>query len=465
MAESEHSRRIRRRQVDRAVVELKSGAARAAAANIFSHCFPLMLMDAVRRAHGAGVNQLQLVLPGQGAMLAPGLAEDDVRVVLASVWMDLADQPVVLSLPHCHGQHLSVTLFDTGGEAFASLGTRTGNDAGLALALVGPQWRGELPSGITARRAPCDSVWAVCRIHAHSAFGRPEAVAAAKQLTVTPLSLRTQLRPAMAIFEPGGASCLSQVEQMAPAEFFHRLGPVLDAAPRNLGIRLQVTALRNQLGGPPSPTQWTPELAHALSRGFADGLDAIRSAAAASCGERLGWRTTDAGGADDDVGGAGRQAYSSLGAPLREDLMSFVCDHDEFGLPLAGQHRYRLHFEKDALPPAHAFWWLSVRPPASFARRPGLGSRSDLALNPDGSLDLIVQHEAPAVAEIPNWIRSPEGRFALTMRLYCPRPAALEGGWRLPPLTRLDVARPDRLSASFAPTSPATFGRRTQLGR
>jgi hypothetical protein len=71
------------------------------------------------------------LLPPDGADLAPGLLEDDPCVVIASAWIDLTDGPVVLHLPHTHGRHFDLTLIDTAGEPFASLGTRTDDDGGV----------------------------------------------------------------------------------------------------------------------------------------------------------------------------------------------------------------------------------------------------------------------------------------------------------------------------------------------
>jgi hypothetical protein len=451
-------------------IDVRTGAARAAAANIFVHCFPMVLADVVRNAHPRAPHQLQLIAPGDDEALAPGLAEDDVRVVLTSAWVDLSDEPVVLRLPHTHGRHITLTLIDTAGEAFASFGSRTGHDTGLDLALVGPRWRGELPQGLKAKRAPSESIWVVSRIHAHSAFDRPDAVDVARRQGLTPLR-PDPVRPLldMAMLERS-ADCLRQVEEMAPAVFFQRLPVVLEGAPKTEHqlVRLQVTALQSQLSGPPAPSEWSADFSHAMARGFADGIAAIRTAAEASQGEGLGWRAAT-GGLRDETNALARaaRAYSGLGAPLREDLLTLVCDHDEFGLPLTGEHSYRLRFDRRFTPPVQAFWWLFVRPVSSFGRRYGLGSRSELALKPDGSLDLYIQHDPPEPAYLPNWLRTPDGRFSLIMRLYCPRPEAF-GVWRMPPLTRVDTA-PDLLVDdqvhTLFPHLRVSFGRRSQIGR
>ena len=56
--------------------------------------------------------------------------------------------------------------------------------------------------------------------------------------------------------------------------------------------------------------------------------------------------------------------------------------------------------------------------------------------NADGSLDIYFQHKSPARTRR-NWLPAPEGAFNLTMRLYGPKPEALNGKWNPPPVKRI----------------------------
>jgi len=54
-----------------------------------------------------------------------------------------------------------------------------------------------------------------------------------------------------------------------------------------------------------------------------------------------------------------------------------------------------------------------------------------LKYNADGSLDLYFQSAAPGPEKEANWLPSPaDGNLGVTMRLYMPRPEALDGTWR-----------------------------------
>jgi hypothetical protein len=417
---------------------------RAAAANVFSLCFPLFLVDAVRRAHPMALQQFHL-LPIDAADLAPGLLEDDPCIVMTSAWIDLSQGPVVLHMPHTHGRHFDLTLIDAAGEPFASLGARTNDDGGLDIFVVAPRWTGEAPQGCIARRAPSEACWAITRTHAHSPLDRRETIEIARRQSLNP-SVRRSGEPIAAVneLEPPAMSCLRQVIDLGPNLFFHRLDSVLDRAP--IGFERSVRPLLDQilrdLGGPPPAAQWTPELGEAFELGFADGLAAIRAATAAISESRgVGWHAVAVPVHDESgvsLAQAGR-AYSSLGAPSREELITLVCEHDGHGRPLRGDRCLRLHFPADALPPVNGFWRLHTRPTASGDRRHGIGNRNDLVIGGDGSLNLVIHDKPPPTSDLANWLAAPSGPMVLVMRLYAPRSAALSGGWRMPPIEIMDL--------------------------
>ena len=111
---------------------------------------------------------------------------------------------------------------------------------------------------------------------------------------------------------------------------------------------------------------------------------------------------------------------------------------------LDGKNRYILRFPPGRLPPVNAFWSLTVyQLPQSLlyanainrylinsAMLPGLKR------DPDGGIKIYLQHDLPAKDLESNWLPVPEGPFWTTLRLYWPKPAALNGTWKEPPLQR-----------------------------
>jgi hypothetical protein len=110
---------------------------------------------------------------------------------------------------------------------------------------------------------------------------------------------------------------------------------------------------------------------------------------------------------------------------------------------LNAAHDYLIHFPAGSLPPARYFWSLTMYDQNFFLvanplHRYELGNRSPLARNPDGSLDIYLQHSAPP-GHGANWLPAPAtGNFMVTLRLYGPRANALDGTYKLPPIARLN---------------------------
>jgi hypothetical protein len=117
---------------------------------------------------------------------------------------------------------------------------------------------------------------------------------------------------------------------------------------------------------------------------------------------------------------------------------------DADGQKLDGAHRYTLRFAPGQLPPVHSFWSLTMYklPESLLAANPidryllNSPMLPDFVRDADGGITLYIQHDSPGKAREPNWLPAPKGSFFAVMRLYWPKPEALDGTWKLPPLTR-----------------------------
>jgi hypothetical protein len=108
------------------------------------------------------------------------------------------------------------------------------------------------------------------------------------------------------------------------------------------------------------------------------------------------------------------------------------------------RHRYVVRFEKGRMPPAEAFWSLTMYDSDFFfvpnpINRYELSQRNRFVTNPDGSVDFYLQAESPGKEKEDNWLPAPKGKFALVMRIYSPRgtpPSILDGSWTPPPVKK-----------------------------
>jgi hypothetical protein len=135
-------------------------------------------------------------------------------------------------------------------------------------------------------------------------------------------------------------------------------------------------------------------------------------------------------------------ARVGLGANPPEDAIYPLLVTDADGAPPTGDHEYLCHFPVGELPPADAFWSITMYDAHGFQvanaiNRFAIGDRDALTYNSDGSLDIYIQHAPPGPARESNWLPAPLGPLGITMRIYAPRAGALDGRWYPPPVRRL----------------------------
>jgi hypothetical protein len=137
-------------------------------------------------------------------------------------------------------------------------------------------------------------------------------------------------------------------------------------------------------------------------------------------------------------------ATAALGANTRPETVYPLAVDDVDGRKLTGRNRYRIRFPRGQLPPANAFWSLTLYGKDRYLvdnpiDRYAIGDRTKgLRRGKDRSITIYVQHSRPSGAAAANWLPTPSGAFRLALRIYEPRRSALSGSWKPPPVRRLD---------------------------
>lgn len=132
-------------------------------------------------------------------------------------------------------------------------------------------------------------------------------------------------------------------------------------------------------------------------------------------------------------------AWTFLGpVNVPQEAMYWSTNSDGAGHTLNGRRDYVMHFPPGGLPPNDAFWSLTMGDASNHyvpnpINRYNVGDRSGLVPDSDGSIDIYVQHAAPAGHES-NWLPAPTGNFILWLRVYMPGPAILSRQYKVPPV-------------------------------
>jgi hypothetical protein len=139
---------------------------------------------------------------------------------------------------------------------------------------------------------------------------------------------------------------------------------------------------------------------------------------------------------------------------------------DDAKRPLSGTRDYQLRFAPGQLSPVNAFWSLTLYElPSSLLSANPLNRYlinspmlPSLNRDPDGGKTLYLQHASPGTGKEANWLPSPSGPFFTVMRLYWPRPEALNGKWKAPPLGQVTAVQAPTLTGPV-PVTPDDFPR------
>ncbi len=125
--------------------------------------------------------------PGSSNLMTVGVNHDTLLTVGC---LDLSKGPQVLHVPDFSGRYYSVQFTDPFNVDFAYVGTRaTGTQAGGYL-ITGPDWKGQVPSGMKQISSPDNSVLVIGRVLVYSDSDLSTAYNLAKQIRLMPFSSR-----------------------------------------------------------------------------------------------------------------------------------------------------------------------------------------------------------------------------------------------------------------------------------
>ncbi len=433
--------------------------AREIAIDAYIYFYPLITMDITRKQFtniepgkefGKGPMNMFVSIPEYPPANFKGVVRPNFDTLYSIAWLDMTKEPLVVSAPDTNGRYYLLPMLDMWTDVFASPGwLTTGTQAGNFL-VTPPGWTGKVPEGFARIAAPTPYVWIIGRTKTD---GPPDYDAVRKiqaGYKVTPLSrwgksaepVPVKIDPSVDMKTPPKV----QVDTMAADKYFAYAAELLKMHPSHITDE-PILARMKRIGIEPGKSfsfdKLDPMVQKVLAGVPEEAQEIMKWKVRTLARVANGWSMNT-----DTMGVYGNYylkraivAQLGLGANLPEDAIYPMNLADESGRPLDGMYKYTIHFDKASLPPANAFWSITLYDSEGFQvanvlNRFAVSSWMPFKYNSDGSLDIYFQNESPGKDKEANWLPAPKGPFNLTMRLYSPKTDALTGKWNPPPVVK-----------------------------
>ncbi|MDT5267516.1 MAG: hypothetical protein QOI90_4142 [Mycobacterium sp.] len=366
----------------------------------------------------------------------------------STVGADLRAEPLVLTVPPIEqDRYYSLQFIDGYTYNFDYVGSRTTGNGGGKYLLAGPNWKGGAPEGVDkVIRSDTDLALVLYRTQLLGPSDLDNVKKIQDGYQVTPLSVYLN-QPAPPPAPPiDFVPPLTPDQQKTSPQFFEimnfalRFAPVL---PAEKAMRDRFATIGIAPDGSFDADKLSPEMRSAIEGGMADAwaeFDAFKK-------DKVDTGQVSAA----DLFGtaqylAGNYLYRMAGAVLgiygnsKDEAIYPGTAFDSTGQPLTGADQYTYHFASGQLPPVNAFWSLTMyeMPQSLLVANPmnryliNSPMLSSLLKEPDGGITLYLQNESPGADKEANWLPAPKGPFQVILRLYWPKPDALNGSWKAP---------------------------------
>jgi len=393
---------------------------------------------------------------GRNAMLTNYISPDQTfvtctnqDVVYGAGYMALDNEPVVFQVPEFGDRFWVYALYDARTDEFSEVGKQYGTKPGFYL-MVGPDWRGETPAGITTVvRSSTSLAFVAPRVFMEDT---PEDHTAIQpllsQIVFYPLSefdgkMKTKDWRKLPDFPAPKSSGEGETKWVNPETFFDELPAVMKQVPPLPGEE----ALYNWIGSVLDAVSKDPKIAQTLTdtavaaeRELIDPFFQWRNNGRPAGNE---WNSpVDNARWGTDYANRTGTAKSNMYDNRPEETKYIYTDDDSKGAQLDGRSAYAITFAK--VPPVRGFWSLTLYNDVHMFHPNALGRYSlgtknkTLKYNADGSLTLYAGANSPGADKESNWLPAPGGTFSLYIRAYWADKAVLNATWQPPVIEKMN---------------------------
>ena len=371
-------------------------------------------------------------------------------VVYGMGFYALDKEPVVFQVPDFGDRFWVYALYDARTDQFAEIGKAYGTKPGFYL-MVGPNWTGEPPAGITAVvRSSTELAASAPRVFLNDTAEDREAIQPVlNQIMLYPLSrfdgkMKTTEWRKLPKFPPAPGTGKEETKWVVPEQFFARLPEVMKLVPPLPGeeaLYAWIGSVLDAAAKDPALMKTLVETAVAADAELIAPLFAWHyNGVPAGNGWTAGKNNAEWG---SDYLSRVATAKSNMYENRPKETVYLYTDFDTAGQPLHGKNSYAVTFPKGQTPPVKGFWSLTLYNDKHFfepnaLERYSLGTKNKtLQYNDDGSLTLYAGAKSPGKDKESNWLPAPDGTFSLYIRAYWAEQAILDGTWMPPQVEKI----------------------------
>ncbi len=370
------------------------------------------------------------------------IVRPNVDTYYSSAFLDLSQGPVLLSVPNTDERYYLLPVLDAFTNVCYSPGKRTTGTLAKKFLLAGPDYKGDKQNADMLYKMPTNTAWIIGRTQVNATDGE-DAEKVQKAYTLTSLATPDNL---LKRENPFGTTEPNTILGSMPVDSFFRYMNRLLVHNPPLAADKTLMARLAQINIGPGKTfrleEFDTETQQKLKALPNLILGKLKQAGGTADAKTNYWNVnfSSMGLYTDNYSERAAIAYNGLGANLPEDAVYPTCGKDHLGMPLNGESKYEIRFEKNNLPPANAFWSLTLYDEDGyFYNNPekiyALGDRSNLT-EENGVVTIYIQNTPPTdLLKQKNWLPAPKARFNLTMRIYWPNMELLKS-WTPPAVTK-----------------------------
>ncbi|MGD0230936.1 MAG: DUF1254 domain-containing protein [Syntrophorhabdales bacterium] len=363
---------------------------------------------------------------------------------------NLDKEPIVFQVPDFGDRFWVYALYDARTDELSQIGKQYGTKPGFYM-VVGPNWKGDTPKGITAvLRSSTDVVAAAPRVFMDDTPGDHAAVQPLiSQIDFYPLSrfdgkMKTMDWSKLPHFPAPKSDGRGETKWVNPETFFDELPAIMKSVPPLPGeeaLYKWIGSVLEAAAKDPAIMQTLKETAVAAEREIISPFFRWRNNGRPAGN---GWNSplNNAMWGTDYLNRTGT-AKSNMYDNLPAETKYIYTDDDSQGKQLNGQNFYSITFPKGQVPPVKGFWSVTLYNELHLfnpnpLKRYSLGTKNkNLKYNADGSLTLYAGAKSPGKNEESNWLPAPNGTFSLYIRAYWADKAILDGTWQPPKIVRV----------------------------